>query len=134
MRCTAHGGQPLRQDRVRRRRDVLSSDGAVPAGLARQAFDKPVRAWAAGVTGETTRDVVQAKLIGPPFNESEWGTGMIPKACLASIATARGIPSAIDTVGVKHASGGMSMLQFKSFERGREKWQGAACGPIKMGT
>ena len=42
-------------------------------------FDKPVRAWAAGVTAETTRDVLQEKLIGPPFRESEWGTGMIPK-------------------------------------------------------
>src|SRR5262245_33743239 len=31
------------------------------------AFDKPVRAWAAGVTAETTRDVLQEKLIGPPF-------------------------------------------------------------------
>src|SRR5262245_31527689 len=31
------------------------------------AFDKPVRAGAAGVTAETTRDVLQEKLIGPPF-------------------------------------------------------------------
>jgi phage terminase large subunit-like protein len=33
-------------------------------------------------------------------------------------------------VSVKHVSGGTSALQFKSFERGREKWQGAACEVI----
>jgi phage terminase large subunit-like protein len=104
--------------------------GKYPPDWPGKRFDKPVRAWAAGVTSETTRDVVQTKLIGPPFNESEWGTGMIPKACIASIAPARGIPAAIDTVAVRHASGGTSSLQFKSFERGREKWQGAACEVI----
>jgi phage terminase large subunit-like protein len=100
--------------------------GDYPQWWCGKRFDKPVRAWAAGVTGETTRDVLQEKLIGPPFRESEWGTGMIPKAAIAGIATSRGIPAAIDTVSVRHISGGLSSLQFKSYERGREKWQGAA--------
>jgi phage terminase large subunit-like protein len=100
--------------------------GQYPAWWEGKRFDKPVRAWAAGVTGETTRDVVQEKLIGPAFRSEEWGTEMIPKAALGNIATARGLPGAIDTVSVKHVSGGMSSLQFKSYERGREKWQGAA--------
>ena len=100
--------------------------GDYPEWWHGKRFDKPVRAWAAGVTGETTRDVLQEKLIGPPFRESEWGTGMIPKAAIAGVATSRGIPAAIDTVNVRHISGGLSSLQFKSYERGREKWQGAA--------
>jgi phage terminase large subunit-like protein len=100
--------------------------GQYPAWWEGKRFDKPVRAWAAGVTGETTRDVVQEKLIGPPFRFEEWGTGMIPKAALGNIANARGLPGAIDTVSVKHVSGGISSLQFKSYEKGREKWQGAA--------
>jgi phage terminase large subunit-like protein len=77
-------------------------------------------------TAETTRDVLQEKLIGPPFREIEWGTGMIPKAAIAGVATSRGIPAAIDTVNIRHIGGGLSSLQFKSYERGREKWQGAA--------
>ena len=104
--------------------------GQYPPDWPGKRFDKPVRAWAAGVTSETTRDVVQAKLIGPPFTEAEWGQGMVPKSCIADIAPARGIPAAIDTVSIKHVSGGTSALQFKSFERGREKWQGAACEVI----
>jgi phage terminase large subunit-like protein len=104
--------------------------GQYPSDWPGKRFDKPVRAWAAGVTSETTRDVVQAKLIGPPFIEAEWGQGMVPKSCIIDIACARGIPAAIDTVSIKHVSGGTSALQFKSFERGREKWQGAACEVI----
>lgn len=100
--------------------------GNYPDWWTGKRFDHPISAWAAGVTGETTRDVVQDKLIGPPFRENEWGTGMIPKASLNGIATARGIPGSIDTVGVRHANGGTSSLQFKSYERGREKWQGTA--------
>ena len=100
--------------------------GDYPEWWCGKRFEKPVRAWAAGVTAETTRDVLQEKLIGPPFREAEWGTGMIPKAAIAGVATSRGIPAAIDTVSVRHVSGGLSSLQFKSYERGREKWQGAA--------
>jgi phage terminase large subunit-like protein len=100
--------------------------GQYPDWWEGKRFDKSVRAWAAGVTGETTRDVVQGKLIGPPTQSAEWGTGTIPKSALGNIVTSRGIPGAIDTVSVHHVSGGMSELQFKSYERGREKWQGAA--------
>lgn len=100
--------------------------GRYPDWWEGKRFDKPVRAWAAGVTNESTRDVVQEKLIGPPARPEEWGTGMIPAACLGPIDLARGITNLIDTVSVKHTSGGWSSLQFKSYERGREKWQGAA--------
>src|SRR4051812_17459093 len=40
--------------------------GMYPQWWEGKRFDKPVRAWAAGVTGESTRDVVQEKLFGPP--------------------------------------------------------------------
>jgi phage terminase large subunit-like protein len=100
--------------------------GDYPSWWCGKRFDKPVRVWAAGVTSESTRDVLQEMLIGPPFRESEWGTGMIPKAAITNVATARGIPAAIDTVSIRHITGGLSNLQFKSYERGREKWQGAA--------
>lgn len=100
--------------------------GRYPSWWVGKRFDRPVRAWAAGVTNESTRDVVQEKLIGPPARSELWGTGMIPGDALGTIDSARGITNLIDTVSVKHVSGGWSNLQFKSYERGREKWQGAA--------
>lgn len=100
--------------------------GRYPAWWAGKRFDKPVRAWAAGVTAESTRDVVQEKLIGPPAHREKWGTGMIPHACIDDTSTARSVADMLDTVMVNHISGGKSMLQFKTYEKGREKWQGVA--------
>ena len=100
--------------------------GQYPDWWDGKRFDKPVRMWAAGVTNESTRDVVQEKLIGPPARRDEWGTGFIPGTCLGDVSLARGTPDLIDTVSVLHVSGGYSNLQFKSYERGREKWQGTA--------
>ena len=98
--------------------------GLYPDWWAGKRFAKAVRAWAAGVTNESTRDVVQEKLIGPPSQREAWGTGFIPGQLMLQPSMARGAADSIDTVSVKHASGGTSMLQFKSYERGREKFQG----------
>lgn len=89
-------------------------------------FTNPVRAWAAGVTSESTRDVVQEKLFGPPDRREAWGTGALPHAAIGDIATGRGISNAIDLCSIRHVSGGWSSLAFKSYEKGREKWQGSA--------
>lgn len=104
--------------------------GRYPKWWEGKVFDRPVRMWAAGVTNESTRDVVQEKLLGPPARREEWGTGFIPGDCIGEISMSRGTADAIDTVSVKHVSGGWSFLQFKSYERGREKWQGTALDVI----
>lgn len=87
-------------------------------------FDQPVNMWASGVTSEGTRDNPQRLLVGPPAIEEAWGTGQIPKACLKSWGRAQGVPNLLDNVVVRHESGGDSILSFKSYEKGREKWQG----------
>jgi phage terminase large subunit-like protein len=106
--------------------------GEYPDWWTGKRFDKPIKAWAAGVTSETTRDIVQDKLIGPPNQKEDWGTGFIPKRCLGECVTGRGVANAIDTISIRHISGGWSTLQFKSYERGREKWQGTALEVIWM--
>jgi phage terminase large subunit-like protein len=98
--------------------------GRYPDDWQGRRFSKPVRFWAAGVTSQSTRDNPQRTLIGPPADEVAWGTGIIPKACLIDWSRARGIANAIDTVKVRHTSGGVSTLSFKSYEMGRAKWQG----------
>jgi phage terminase large subunit-like protein len=35
-----------------------------------------------------------------------------------------GVPNALDSVTVKHVTGGTSTLLFKAYEQGRAKWQG----------
>lgn len=106
--------------------------GQYPQWWEGKRFDRPVRAWASGVTGESTRDVVQEKLFGPPDQRSAWGCGAIPKDSIGEITSGRGIANAIDMASIRHASGGWSSLAFKSYEKGREKWQGAALEVIWM--
>lgn len=107
--------------------------GLYPPWWVGKRFSKPVWVWVSGVTGESTRDIVQAKLFGTPDRRSEWGTGTIPHRCLDldSISTARGIAGAIDMAPVRHFGpdgqfNGWSSLGFKSYEKGRQKWQGTA--------
>ncbi|MGH8446876.1 MAG: terminase large subunit domain-containing protein [Solimonas sp.] len=95
--------------------------GRYPDDWKGKRFDKPIAAWAAGVTGESTRDNPQRILMG---RIGQFGTGAIPKECLIDHTNSRGVADALDTVLVRHASGGVSILQFKSYEKGREKWQG----------
>jgi len=97
--------------------------GLYPDWWEGKTWDRPVRWWAGSKTGEVTRDGVQRYLVGEPKDESKWGHGMIPKACLVDHARRQGIADALDSVLVKHVSGGTSTLGFKSYDQGRQKWQ-----------
>lgn len=96
--------------------------GRYPDGWVGRRFGRPIAAWASGVTGESVRDTTQRLLVGRP---GEFGTGMIPAACIVGEPKrAMGVADLLDSVTVKHASGGTSRLYFKRYEQGREKWQG----------
>lgn len=97
--------------------------GLYPEWWTGRRWNRPVRAWAGSKTGEVTRDGVQRYLVGEPKDEASWGTGMIPKAALADWGRRQGIADALDNVLVRHASGGLSTLGFKSYDQGRQKWQ-----------
>jgi len=107
----------------------LHLTGRYPDWWDGKVFDKPVRMWAAGVTGESTRDNPQRILVGPPQQKEAWGTGMIPGDAIVDALMGRGVPNGLDSVVVRHGGGGdlqasQSVLSFKSYEKGREKWQG----------
>jgi phage terminase large subunit-like protein len=98
--------------------------GLYPEWWGGRRFDRPTRWWCASVTGDATRDNVQAKLIGPPEQEDDYGTGFIPRARLLDFKRAIGTPNLLDNATVKHVSGGISTIGFKAYSQGREKWQG----------
>lgn len=98
--------------------------GLYPDWWQGKRWERPVRWWAGSKTGEVTRDGVQRYLVGEPKDESQWGTGMIPKVHLLDWARRQGIADALDSLIVKHVSGGTSTLGFKSYDQGRQKWQG----------
>lgn len=103
---------------------ALHLTGLYPDWWEGRRFDHPVDVWAAGDTSETTRDIVQRTLLGPI---GEMGTGLIPERHIMGDPThRRGVADAIDTVQVRHSSGGTSLLGFKSYDQGRAKFQGTA--------
>jgi phage terminase large subunit-like protein len=100
--------------------------GIYPSWWIGKRFHRPTDIWAAGDTNQTVRDILQAKLCGPPGIPSEFGTGMIPGDKIISHAKKRSVADAIETVYVRHISGGTSALTFKSYDQGRESFQGTS--------
>lgn len=93
--------------------------GEYPDWWNGKRFDRPVNILVSGETGKLVRDSIQKKLMGEP---NAIGTGMIPLDCIIDKRPKSGIPDAIDTVRVKHVKG-ESILQFQSYDQGREAFQ-----------
>lgn len=98
--------------------------GKYPPWWRGRVFDRPIRSWAGSKTGEVTRDGVQRLLVGEPKDRASWGSGMIPGDAIQDTSSRMGVADAIDSVLVRHVSGDNSTLGFKSYDQGREKWQG----------
>jgi len=99
--------------------------GRYPDWWHGRVFDKAVAGWAAGVTSEVTRDSVQRVLCG---RSNAIGTGAIPKDAIKDKSMKRGVADAVDTLVIRHGGGGdiqasESLLGFKSYDQGREKFQ-----------
>lgn len=110
---------------------TLHLTGEYPDWWIGKRFERPIQAWAAGNTNTTVRDILQSKLLGRLTRVkgdddlvTGLGTGMIPGANILSTRPRSGIPDAIEIVYVKHSSGGTSQLHLKSYEQGREAFEG----------
>ena len=98
--------------------------GLYPKWWNGRRFTQPITAWAGGVSNETTRDIVQAELLGSPDDPEAYGSGSIPLNTLVKTERKPGVPNAKSMALVRHVSGGNSSLFFKAYEMGVEKWQG----------
>ena len=99
--------------------------GEYPAWWAGHRFSGPIRALAAGDTHETTRDILQAKLLGSTTDRPELiGTGLIPGRHIKGYIARSHVKGAIERATIRHVSGGESELWLRSYEQGREIFQG----------
>ena len=104
---------------------VYHLTGIYPKDWQGRRWDRPVKAWACGEGSTLVRDTQQKKLCGEPGVADALGTGYIPKHLFVDTPSlARGVTDAYDTIQVRHISGGVSVLKFKSYEQGRAKFQG----------
>jgi len=97
--------------------------GQYPTWWTGKRFNTPISAWAAGDTSKTCRDIVQLALLGSAHDQ---GTGMIPRDAIVRVTTKTGIADAIETVYVRHVTGGISELGLKSYDQGRDSFVGTA--------
>ena len=100
---------------------ALHLTGDYPSWWTGRRFEHPISAWVAGDSGKTVRDVLQQKLLG---QAGQFGTGMLPRDRLLKWSSKPGVPDAIESVQIKHVSGGVSELAFKSYFEGQETFQG----------
>lgn len=84
-------------------------------------FNRPVLIWVGGDTTQTVRDIIQKKIYGD-FNDA--GSGTLPKDAILDFKTKRNVPEAIEILKVRHVTGGVSTIVFKTYEQGRATWQG----------
>jgi len=95
--------------------------GIYPDWWEGKRFYEPTHGWVCGKTSEVVRDTIQVALLGPA---GEWGTGMLPRLEILHVNKSAG--QRADVVTVKHASGGISTIGFKSNDAGRQSFEGTA--------
>lgn len=100
---------------------VMHATGRYPEWWPGRIFDKPIKCWVSGKTNKTAYEILQEKLLGPADAR---GTGLIPGDDLVRCTPKHGIPDAVDTIYVKHKSGGQSRIVLKSYEQGRGGFEG----------
>ncbi len=104
---------------------AIHATGDYPDWWTGYRYKKPPLIWCSGVTNESLRDITQKKLLGG-VGEDVYGTGFIPKDRLSKPAMRQcGIAGVVESVKVKHKSGGYSDIVWKSYEQGWQKFQGA---------
>ncbi len=104
---------------------ALHLTGQYPAWWEGRRFGVAVDVWVSGQTSRTTRDILQSKLLGRiargDANDdlvTGLGTGLIPADCIIGTPRPGPIPGSIESVRIRHSSGGTSTLAFKSWEQG----------------
>lgn len=100
---------------------ALHLTGQYPKWWEGRKFTEPISAWAAGKDSKTVREIIQLKLLGPV---GEFGTGMIPAEAIEGTTAKPGVPDAVESITVRHVSGGRSRMLLKSYDQGRDSFVG----------
>lgn len=99
--------------------------GRYPKWWKGKRFNYPIRAKAASINFEMTRDGIQRNLLGNPEDRTLWGTGSLPKSCIEDVKMNSDIKggTTVYMIKVKHISGGFSYITLSAYTQSRESWQ-----------
>jgi phage terminase large subunit-like protein len=85
--------------------------------------------WYCSVSSQNVRDGAQEKLLGNIAQKDGLGTGAIPLDYIEGITMSRGISNFVDTITVRRETGGIALLQSKTYEQSVLSYQGT---PVDM--
>lgn len=103
---------------------AMHATGKYPDWWEGLVFDRPMVIWVGGDTTETIRDTTQKLLVGRIQDPEGLGTGSIPAHDIIEAVRGLGVKDSLDHIKVRHCSGNTTLIFFKSYEKGRQKWQG----------
>ena len=105
---------------------TMALTGEYPSWYEGKRFDGPITCMVASIDSNTNKRIWQNYLLGTNNRrmKEELGSGMIPKRCIVdnSIVSVRG--DDVQSMQIKHKSGGFSTLYFTAYSQGREAIQG----------
>lgn len=103
---------------------VYHITGQYPEWWEGYRFKEANNWWAVGEDSKFVAGTLQPLLLG---DLGDYGSGMVPKDALDfdTLTDATKTSTQIQSFRVKHVSGGYSLVEFKSFEQGREAFQSA---------
>lgn len=99
----------------------MHATGRYPDWWEGRRWDRPTIGWAASETMEVGRDAGQRILLG---RDTDRGTGAIPLSDIIEMTPYPNVKGAVSKAKIRHVSGGISTIIFKSYDQGRKKFQG----------
>jgi phage terminase large subunit-like protein len=103
--------------------DAIHALGDYPDDWPGHKFTHAPLIWCLGYSGEKTRDLLQAPIVGRKDGDQFVG-GLIPADRIVGYESMTGTPNALRTVLVKHSSGGVARIQFWSYSQGQHALMG----------
>jgi phage terminase large subunit-like protein len=105
--------------------DAVHALGEYPEDWPGHKFSHAPLIWCLGYSGEKTRDLLQAPLVGRKIGDKFEG-GLIPADRIIGYESMTGTPNAVRTLLVKHKSGDTTRIQFWSYSQGQHALMGDA--------
>lgn len=105
--------------------DSIHALGEYPGDWGGHRFDHAPLIWCLGYSGEKTRDLLQAPIVGRKNGDTFLG-GLIPPERILGYESMVGTPNALRTLMVSHSSGGIARIQFWSYSQGQHALMGDA--------
>jgi phage terminase large subunit-like protein len=103
--------------------DAIHALGDYPGDWPGHKFDHAPLIWCLGYSGEKTRDLLQAPIVGRK-NGDQFEGGLIPPDRIIGYESMTGTPNALRTVLVRHSSGAVARIQFWSYSQGQHALMG----------